>query len=438
MSANTLLSPLLRSLQEDEVFRPREPVSLRDAGLDESLVESLICKTLLAVGNESGRGIAKRLCLPFAPIEGTLKHLRGSQILVHSGSAPLNDYYYTLTENGRERARAMSRNSAYVGPAPVPLEDYILSVEAQTIRAEAPRRSRLEQAFEGISVEADVINCLGPAINSGAGLFLYGAPGNGKSTIARRITRCFGQHIWIPRILEDDGQLIKLFDEACHEIRSEEDEDHLVDTEVDRRWVQIRRPTVVVGGEMRMENLELRHDPRANVCEAPLQLKANCGCFLIDYFGRQRVDPTELLNRWIIPLENRHDFLTLPTGKKIQVPFDQLIIFSTNLDPTELADEAFLRRIPYKVEVGDPSESEFHKLFESYARSLRCPYRRDAVDHLIENHYRPNDRPLRRCQPRDLLNQVANFCRYNGLPMEMREYYLDRVAASYFTAVSPV
>jgi len=151
MSANTLLSPLLRSLQEDEVFRPREPVSLRDAGLDESLVESLICKTLLAVGNESGRGIAKRLCLPFAPIEGTLKHLRGSQILVHSGSAPLNDYYYTLTENGRERARAMSRNSAYVGPAPVPLEDYILSVEAQTIRAEAPRRSRLEQAFEGIS-----------------------------------------------------------------------------------------------------------------------------------------------------------------------------------------------------------------------------------------------------------------------------------------------
>jgi hypothetical protein len=184
-----------------------------------------------------------------------------------------------------------------------------------------------------------------------------------------------------------------------------------------------------------MDNLEIRHDPRSNVCEAPLQLKSNCGCFLIDDFGRQRIEPRELLNRWIIPLENRHDFLTLPTGKKIQVPFDQLIIFSTNLDPTNLADEAFLRRIPYKIEIGDPSEEEFHQLFELYARGHRCAFRRDAVRYLLDKHYYPLQRRLRRCQPRDLLNQIANLCRYNGLPMEMREDYFDRVAKSYFTVI---
>ncbi|MGE0758795.1 MAG: AAA family ATPase [Pirellulaceae bacterium] len=434
--STALVSPLLRSLQEGEVFRPSMPASLREAGLNEPLAESLVCKTLLSVGEESGRGIAKRLCLPFGALEKTLHHLRSQQMIVHAGAAPLNDVYYTLTETGRERARSMARACAYVGPAPVPLDDYILSVEAQTIRAEAPQRARLEKAFEGISIDPTVIDCLGPAINSGAGLFLYGAPGNGKSTIAKRITRCFGHYIWIPRVLLDDGQFIKLFDEACHKPRRVDDDALLSrQSEFDPRWVQIRRPTVVVGGELTMDNLEIRHDERANVCEAPLQLKSNCGCFLIDDFGRQRIEPRELLNRWIIPLENRMDFLTLPTGKKIQVPFDQLIIFSTNLDPTQLADEAFLRRIPYKVEVGDPSEAEFQQLFELYARQHRCAYRRDAVEYLLETHYRPHHRPLRRCQPRDLLSQVANLCRYNGLPMEMREDYFDRVARSYFTAI---
>jgi predicted ATPase with chaperone activity len=435
VTTTTLASPLLRSLQEEEVFRPAQPTSLRDAGLNEPLVESLLCKTLLTVGQESGRGVAKRLCLPFGTLERSLNHLRTQQMIVHAGAAPLNDYYYSLTDSGRERARAMSRACAYVGPAPVPLEDYILSVEAQTIRAEAPQRARLEKAFEGISVGPQMIDCLGPAINSGAGLFLYGAPGNGKSTLAKCVTKCFGQYIWIPRVLIDDGQFVKLLDEACHHVRPRDEKKIIQDTEFDQRWVQIRRPTVVVGGELTMDNLELRHDPRSNVCEAPLQLKSNCGCFLIDDFGRQRIEPRELLNRWIIPLENRHDFLTLPTGKKIQVPFDQLIIFSTNLDPTKLADEAFLRRIPYKVEVADPSEAEFHGLFELYARGLRCAYRRDAVKYLLERHYHPYNRPLRRCQPRDLLNQIANLCRYNGLPMEMREDYFDRVAKGYFTAV---
>ena len=184
-----------------------------------------------------------------------------------------------------------------------------------------------------------------------------------------------------------------------------------------------------------MDSLEIRHDPRANVSEAPLQLKSNCGCLLIDDFGRQRIEPAELFNRWIIPLENRHDFLTLSTGKKIQVPFEQLIIFSTNLEPSDLVDEAFLRRIPYKIEIGNPDDDEFHDLFQLYAKSFGCEYRADVVDYLLETHYRGVQRPMRRCHPRDLLGQIRNYCAYNDLPMEMRPEYFDRVVNSYFTVV---
>ena len=277
---------------------------------------------------------------------------------------------------------------------------------------------------------------LGPAVNSGAGLFLYGSPGNGKSTLARRITSCFGQYIWVPFALIEGGQLIKLYDSAYHEAAKDDSQGLMRRADYDRRWVKIRRPTVVVGGEMTMDCLEIRHDPHSNVSEAPLQLKSNCGCLLIDDFGRQRIEPAELLNRWIIPLENRHDYLTLATGKKFQVPFEQLIIFSTNLEPSSLADEAFLRRIPYKIEIGDPDEAEFHRLFQTYARNLGFPYEKAAIDYLLAKHYRPCRRPMRRCHPRDLLAQIQNYCRYNDVPLELRPEYLDRIVKRYFTAVA--
>jgi SpoVK/Ycf46/Vps4 family AAA+-type ATPase len=311
-----------------------------------------------------------------------------------------------------------------------------MSVEAQTIRAEPARREQLTAAFRGISIEPEFFDLLGPAINSGAGLFLYGAPGNGKTTIAKLVTRCFGQHIWIPRTLTEDGQFVKLFDAACHEAVEESEGSLFKSAHVDARWVKIRRPTVVVGGELTMDNLEIRHDPVSNVSEASIQLKSNCGCLLIDDFGRQRIDPTELLNRWIVPLECKHDFLTLATGKKIQVPFEQLIIFSTNLEPMDLADEAFLRRIPYKIEVVDPSVAEFAKLFESACRTFNCRFVPEAVHYLIETHYTPYARPLRRCHARDLLAQIKNYCIYYGRPMELRPDYLDRAVKSYFTAVA--
>jgi hypothetical protein len=267
-------------------------------------------------------------------------------------------------------------------------------------------------------------------------MFLYGFPGNGKTSIAERITRCFGSTVWIPRTVLAEGQVIKLFDPAVHEAVRSRRGGLLRSDEQDDRWVEIRRPTIVAGGELTMDSLEIRFDAATRVCEAPLQMKSNNGTFLIDDFGRQRMTPLELLNRWIVPLEKRYDYLGLPNGKKIRVPFDQLILFSTNLEPKHLVDEAFLRRIPYKVLAPDPSEATFRRLFAVTAPKLGFEaVDEGAIDHLIERHYRAEGRPFRSCQPRDLLLQVRNHCLYRGLRLELTPGYFDLAAANYFTVM---
>jgi predicted ATPase with chaperone activity len=439
MATNTMErgeGALLESLLGGDTYHPAEPQTIEETGLSPVIIETLIIKFLLQVGSASGREISARLCLPFRILEDVLLALRSRQFLVHKGQSQLSDYFYALTDLGADRARAAAKGCAYVGPAPVPLDEYVMSVDAQTIRAEVVRRRELEQAFSDVMIEPQTMELLGPAINSGAGLFLYGAPGNGKTTIAKRITRCFGQHLWIPQTIIEDGQYIKLYDASFHEPVRQSESSLLKTGGHDARWIKIRRPTVVVGGELTMDALEIRHDPVTNVSEASLQMKSNCGCLLIDDFGRQRIEPSELLNRWIVPLENRHDFLTLATGKKIQVPFEQLIIFSTNLEPKDLADDAFLRRIPYKIEIGDPSPDEFRRLFQASCEAIGCPFQSQAVDYLVQTHYRPQNRPLRRCQPRDLLQQMANYCAFNGAPLQLSPQLLDRVVRSYFTVVS--
>ena len=422
---------LLSLLLSGERFWPTEPTSTSDLGLSEPFLESLVCKLLLSGGTSTGRAVAAELCLPFKIAEATLERLRTRRLVTHAGSGSFNDYLYALSDEGRKRAQGFHNECSYVGPAPVPLMDYIISVEAQTIGDEPIRRAELADAFQDISVSGELLDLLGPAVNSGSGMFLYGAPGNGKSTLAQRITSCFGQEIWLPHAIIDGRQIITLFDPAYHRDVEQPADSH----GWDRRWVRISRPTVVVGGELTLDNLEIRHDPISNVSEAPLQLKSNCGCLLIDDFGRQRISPEELLNRWIVPLENHHDFLTLPTGKKLQVPFEQLIIFSTNLEPADLVDEAFLRRIPYRIELDDPDESEFHSLFQIAAEKAGCFFDPDAVDHLLNTYYRPNGRPLRRCHARDLLLQVKHYCTYNDIPFEMMAEHFDRVAGAFFTEV---
>ena len=426
---------LVTTLLAEKSFQPLQPRNLDETGLPDTLVDGLVCKHLESVGTETGRAIAEHLCLSPSILEERFQKLSARQILTHKGAAPLGDYVYTLSHQGRELAQHLTAACAYRGPAPVPLAEYVTSVDAQTITAEAPKRAQLEEAFQDISVNPALFARLGPAVNSGTGLFLYGAPGNGKTTLAERITLCFGHEVWIPKAVIAEGEIIKLYDPAYH-VPVDGAQRRLLRQDVhDPRWLKIRRPTVMVGGELTLDSLEIRHNPRTNVSEAPLQMKSNCGSLLIDDFGRQRLNHLELLNRWIIPLEKRYDYLTLASGKKVRVPFDQLIIFSTNLDPRDLVDEAFLRRIPYKINVPDPDEAEFHRLFARCAPAVGCAYLPEAVEHLLAVHYRPQGRPLRRCHPRDLLLQVHHYCTYNGLPVELRPEYLDVVVENYFTVV---
>ncbi len=438
MSATETLenaSSLISALGLDDSFQPQEPATTKDTGLSEALIEDLILKFLSGVGSESGRAISDHVCLPLAILEDRFSALRQRQEIAPSGSAMLGDHIYRLTDVGRDRAHRALRECAYVGPAPVPLDDYVSSVHAQTIASEKPRKRELERAFSDIHIEPEMFNQLGPAINAGKGMFIYGPPGNGKTTIAQRITRCFGQNILIPHAIVEGGRIIKMFDASCHKAIHSATESLFRQVEFDRRWVRIERPTVVVGGELTMDSLELKHDHVSNVSEASLQMKSNCGCLLIDDFGRQRINPTELLNRWIIPLENRIDYLTLSNGRKIEVPFEQLIIFSTNLEPHELADDAFLRRIPFKVHVGDPTIEEFHLLFQVFAKKYQVECPPAMVDYLIGAHYQNRSRPLRRCHARDLLEQIIYHCSYNEVPLEVTEQYLDQAVRNYFTAL---
>jgi predicted ATPase with chaperone activity len=418
-------------------FHPRAVSTFEEAGLEQGLVESLVLKFLMNAGTASGRRISAELGLPFGPFPEFLRQLKNQQIVNYTSTAAASDFVYSLTDHGRSRARTYLDECTYVGSAPVPFEDYLDSVSAQTIATEHPREDDLRRAFADLLISEGTFAMLGPAINSGRGLFLYGPPGNGKTSIAERITRCFGTTVWIPRVLCVEGQLIKLFDPANHELIEEHATGGLLDgADHDRRWVQIMRPTIVAGGELRMDDLEIRYDPVTKLSEAPLQLKSNLGSFLIDDFGRQRMQPVELLNRWIVPLEKRYDFLSLANGKKIRVPFDQLIIFSTNLEPRQLVDEAFLRRIPYKIHAADPTEQEFRRMIDIFAPKLGFEQvNQEAVEHMILHHYRQADRPFRCCQPRDLLLQVRNYCIYNDLPLKMKSEYFDFAVANYFTVM---
>jgi hypothetical protein len=419
-----------------EVFLPREPQSLGEVGLSQSEVEALILKLLLSRGDLVGRDIADHIRLPFVLADELLRQLKRDQLVVYRGSAAMNDYLYQLTDLGRERARRYAEHCSYFGAAPVTLASYVESVRAQSLEKQHPTVEDLRLAFDDLLISPRMLERLGPAINSGRGLFLFGAPGNGKTSIAERVTAAFGQSIWIPRAIGVDGEIMRLFDPMNHqELPLEKSEGLLDNSRIDRRWIRIRRPTIVVGGELTMDNLEVTQNTSTGTSEAPVQMKSNCGTLVIDDFGRQRMSTDELLNRWIVPLEKRYDFLNMANGKKIQVPFDQLIIFSTNLEPRDLVDDAFLRRIPYKIEVVDPSEDEFRELFRLMCKSFNIAYDDAAIDHLINTHYRPIGRPFRCCQPRDLLLQVRNRCRYERREPTLTTDALDFAVDSYFAVM---
>jgi hypothetical protein len=417
-------------------FLPLEPASLQEMQLTDSSVESLLLKYFLSCGDSTGRDAADQVQLPFKLVDDLLRQMKADQLVVYRGSARMNDYEYQLTEMGRERARRLAEHCTYFGAAPVSLEDYIISVSKQSLTTQRPSLADLQRAFGDLLLSKEMLTRLGPAINSGRGLFLYGAAGNGKSSIAERLTQAFGQSIWIPRAITVDGEVIRLFDPSNHELMPLEKQHGLLDKRlIDRRWVRIRRPTIIVGGELTMESLEVSLNTTTGISEAPLQMKSNCGTLVIDDFGRQRMRVDELLNRWIVPLEKRVDYLSLRNGKKIQVPFDQLIVFSTNLEPKDLVDDAFLRRIPYKIDVKDPSEAEFRELFRIMAPKLGMEHREELINYLIDTHYRPINRPFRCCQPRDLLMQIRSYCYFCDAPVEMTCENVDFAVSNYFAVM---
>ncbi len=419
-----------------ESFFPVEPTSLQQAGLTDAEIEGYCLRYLLNCGTGTGRAIADNLKLPFGLVSTVLQVLKIQMLVTFRDAAPMSDYVYELTEQGLVRARRRAEHCTYFGSAPVRLTDYLDSVRKQSIDRCKPKPADLRRAFQDLQLSDAVVSQIGQAVTGGRAMFLYGFPGNGKTSIAERVVRSVSEHLWIPRSITVTDEIIRLYDPACHEEVPLDSNDPLLRTQrLDRRWVRVKRPTVVVGGELTLEMLECHVNPATGVNEAPLQMKSNCGALVIDDFGRQRISPTELLNRWIIPLEKGHDYITLPSGRHIQIPFAQLLVFSTNLDPRKIVDEAFLRRIPYKIEVFDPSEDEFRRLFATLATKMGFMCRPEVAEHLLNKHYRQTGRAIRFCHPRDILLQVKNLCDFHGLKYELTETAVDVAAFNYFAGL---
>ena len=414
-----------------EEFVPRPPETLRQTGLTQDIVESLTLKFLLSRTNATGMDISRQLKLPFKLVEEELRRMKREQFIAHRNSSQMHDYVYELTPTGFELARRLSQTTTYFGAAPIPFETYVDSVNRQRLSGGTVTPERLKTVLRGLSVQPEFFQQVGQAIRSARGLFLFGPPGNGKTTIAERICQAFGPRIWVPRTLLVDGEMIRVYDPTVHKEIAVRD-----DAPIDHRWVCIQRPTVVAGGELTMDNLELTKLGNTGVVEAPLQLKSNCGVLVIDDFGRQRCSPTDLLNRWIVPLETKVDYLNLPSGKKLKTPFEQMIVFSTNLQPKDLVDEAFLRRIPYKVEASGPSVPEFLRLLQVTAASMKIHYEEAYGKYLVSRYFGEGKRELRYCHARDLMLQAKTACEFQGRSPTFTTDVIDESVKNYFVDLS--
>ena len=425
---------------------PSAPDNLKEAGLTLTFLNDLISRTLYVGGSMLGLDLARKLCLPFKVIEESLRFLKDEKCIEVAGGDLIGrvSYKFNLTELGRRRAQDAMKLCAYVGPAPVPLEDYVEQTYRQAVTGINSTPELLRPAFTHLVLPESLFNAIGPAVVSGKSVFIYGPPGNGKTAVARAIgdfMNSAGGAIYVPYAFITEGNIITVFDQSIHQLDEEGPQERVDDSEatirrllntgtVDPRWVRIRRPVVVTGGELNLTMLDLRFNAEANFYQAPLHVKANGGIFLIDDFGRQLVSPKELLNRWILPLEDRHDYLTVSSGKKFTVPFEQLIIFSTNLDPKDLVDDAFLRRIRHKVEINAPSREVYDRIFNAVAKRLGmnpCP---DAIDFLYERYYDQGRSP-RASDCRDLLEIVQSICRYRRQPLELSRDLMVEAAASF-------
>ncbi len=408
---------------------PQPPKTAAEAGLDLSFIADLVLKHILFCGEFTLRDVSESVKLPIAIIDAAIESLRRDKLVEVKGAADFArvTYKFILTQQGRRHASELLEVCQYVGPAPVPLSDYVEMVEFQTIKNIIVREEDTKRAFSHLIVSEELHRRLGPAVSSGKAIFIYGPPGNGKTSIAETIGKILPGGVYIPHSLIVGGQIIKMFDPINHIPLTQGHEE-----ETDKRWLLIKRPIVHTGGELTLRMLDLDFNPIAKFYEAPLQIRSNNGLFIVDDFGRQQMDPASLLNRWIVPLERNVDFLTLHTGMKFDVPFDQLVIFSTNIEPKKLVDEAFLRRIRYKIRIDHPSEAEFEAIFRRVCEVNRIEFRREVFQYLKDAYYAKSKIEYNACHPRDLIDHIIDDAHYYNHPPKLTKEGIDIAWKNYF------
>ncbi|HAH07819.1 MAG TPA: AAA family ATPase [Elusimicrobia bacterium] len=414
---------------------PASPDSIEATGVSFAFLQELGLKCIYQLGEVSGQQVADYLRLPFFNIvEKVLKsYVDDKYCEVLQGTSYVSSTWkYVLTVDGRRKALEVIARCAYTGPCPVSLAYYASLAKHQSPNLKDIHRPEVAEALSDLVTDPGLCEKLGPAVNSCRSIFLYGPPGNGKTSVGERIRRMFTGSIWVPYALEADNEVIRVFDPSIHTKVALSEAQAAQLGAPDRRWELVERPLVIVGGELTLAGLELSYDANSKCYTAPFQVKANGGILLIDDFGRQRMEPRELLNRWIVPLEKREDYLSLRTGKQLVIPFELLVVFATNIEPKDLVDEAFLRRIRYKIKLSDPSADEFREVFKRCCAANRVAYDDDAVTHLIQKHYVEAKRLMRSCHPRDLVDQITDRAKFLGAPPALTQESVDGACETYF------